>query len=498
MILRWRHVTALFVAPLLLATACSSTLADTGADESEGELNYRSTDGQEFLMTTEVNFKIRDDIQALQGSAKDDAIRVVADSQRTSTALAIAAELDRVFPESERMSRGGVAVQLRQMTAGLSDLKTNDNGATYTMTVNAEFSGSTGFDKKLPLTTANGKTFLPVPNSDSTGAPLQVFITPEDRSPNAYPKYLDLFEDGLDISIHEGDDHDVPRQDLDHAKSIYTDLVSLGFKSPVASFEDLKIDSGPLVGSIKVKGKDVAVRVRIYHVNMSTPQTRDTLINAYKDSVKNADVIIYDGHAGRQLDYSGIVVAYNPDRAALPATEFKKLETTDKQQVYLFNGCETYTGYADSLYANPKRNTVNTDIITTGNFSVIRKSADQVLAFLHGFIEQKSNAWIPRSWDSVLSRMNAAGDASWVHIYGVHGIDDDPKASPTANDSYIGNACTQDSDCGAPDSKCVVGSIPNRKVCGVACADSPGCPNNLRCVAPTGSKAPADDQQCIQ
>ena len=116
-----------------------------------------------------------------------------------------------------------------------------------------------------------------------------------------------------------------------------------------------------------MKGKDVAVRVHIAHVDMSTPDTRDTLINAFKDSVKNADVVIYDGHAGRSLGFSGVVLAYKPARAAVPANTFKDIDATDKQQVYLFNGCETYTGYADKLYENPHKKPGNTVVTSAGS-----------------------------------------------------------------------------------------------------------------------------------
>lgn len=90
--------------------------------------------------------------------------------------------------------------------------------------------------------------------------------------------------------------------------------------------------------------------------------------------------------------------------------------------------------------------------------------------------------------------MNAVGERSWVHIYGVHGLDDNPKASPLADVAKVGVACTNDSECGAPDSKCNLVSS-SRKVCGIACADTAGCPTGTKCVLPRG-KTSADDQQC--
>jgi hypothetical protein len=497
MILSWRRLAPLLTVPVLLATACSSS-PDTEVDASADEINYRSTAGQEFALSTNVTFKPSAETLALQGEAKDAAILLQAQQLRDTVLTTITSELDKLWPEEERVSNAGVAIQYRQASAALSDLKELPGGAGYGLTVSGEFAGIKDLERRLPMKTVDGKTFLPI-NAElgegSGGAQeLQVSLTPVARSLNAYPKYLDMFADGLDIGVHLGGDHNTPPQDINHARSVYDDLVASGFRSPVTKFEDLKIDSGPLTSTIKVKGADVPVRVRIVHVDMSTPETRNLLVDAYKASAKNADVIIYDGHAGRRLDYSGVVLAYNPARSSITANEFKTFETTEKQQVYLFNGCETYTGYADKLYENPKRNPENTDIITTGNFSAIQAKANQVIAFIHSFIDQKSGAWIPRSWDSVLSKMNAVGERSWVHIYGVHGLDDNPKVSPLADVSKVGAACTNDSQCGAPDSRCVV-VASNKRVCGVACADSTGCPAGTKCVLPRG-RTSADDQQC--
>lgn len=496
--MRLSRLASLVAVPLLVGLAatsagCSASLDDDTSANSEDELNYRSTAGQEFALTARVAFKPSAATAALQGAEKDAAVRAKADELRLAATTAITAELDRIWPEDQRISDDSVAIQFRQDTATTSALDATADG--YAFTVNAEFAGVNDLVNKLPLTTEAGKTFLSVPATlGGEAQKLQVFITPIERSRNAYPKYLELFADGLDIAVHVGGDHNEPPKDIDHARSIYDDLVAAGFRSPVARFEDLKLDSGPLTSAIKVKGAEVPVRVRIVHVDMSTPETRQLLVAAYKESAKSADVVIYDGHAGRSLDYSGVVVAYKPARVAIPASTFKDIESTDKQQVYLFNGCETYTGYADELYKNPKRNPENTDVITTGNYSAIQPKANQVIAFIHSFIDGRGGAWLPRSWDSVLSRMNAVGERSWVHVYGVHGIDENPKLSPLADASKVGARCTQDADCGAADSRCLQVSS-SRKVCGAACADTKGCPSGTKCLLPRG-RTSKDDYQC--
>lgn len=496
MTLGWRRFALALSVPALLATACTSAV-DPADEATEDELNYRSTAGQELTLSTTVTFKVPDDVLALSGEAKEKGIAAKADQLRLSVMTAVSAELDRLWPEDARTTRTGVAIQFRQASASYKDLKVAADGARYTMTISGEFSAVKDIERKLPMKTVDGKTFLPVSTDLGSGTEeLQVFLTAVERSRNAYPKYLDMFADGLDIGVHVGGDHNEPPQDIAHARSIYDDLVASGFTSPVARFEDLKIDSGPLTSTIKVKGADVPVRVKIFHVDMTPPDARQPLVDAYKRSMKEADVVIYDGHAGRRLDYSGVVLAYKPARVSITAADFKNIESTNKQQVYLFNGCETYTGYADKLYENPNRNPTNTDVITTGNYSAIQAKANQVIAFIHSFIDQRSGAWVPRSWDSVLSRMNAVGERSWVHIYGVHGIDDDPKASPLADVSKVGAACASDADCGAADSRCLQVSSRS-KVCGIACADTAGCPSGTKCLLPRG-RTSVDDMQCVR
>ena len=488
----WRRLTLALALPALLVTACA---VDEEPNESaESEINYRSTAGQEFVLSTTVTFDVPRNAEGLEGEERERAVMNRAAALRNSVTSAISAELDRIWPQAERLSRAGVAIQFRQASASYSDLK--PVGDRFSMTVSGEFGAVEGLARKLPLaSTEDGRAYLPVSTDLGAGPePLQVFLTPVERSRNAYPKYLELFEDGLDIGVHVGGDHHDPPMDISHARSIYTDLVASGFRSPVARFEDLAIDSPPFTKKIRVRGQQVDVRVRMYHVDMTTPDARQPLVDAFRRSMKDDDVVVYDGHAGRQLDYSGVVFAYKPGRVALAASEFPNVETTQKQQVYLFNGCETYTGYADKLYENPNRTTENTDVITTVNYSAIQRQANQVIAFLHAFFDERSGQWIPRSWDSVLEKMNAAGERSWVHVYGVHGLDDNPRSSPLADESRVGQSCRVDADCGAPDSRCIQVS-GTRRVCGMACADTSGCPEGTRCALPRG-RSSTDDLQC--
>lgn len=477
---------------------CGGPSSDSEA--SADALNYRSTAGQEYELSTVVTFTVADMPDGLTPAEREKEVLSRADKITTKVMKETSDQLDKVWTEDERTaSKAGITLLFRQSTSTMRNLKPIGDGSVYQMTVAGEFAASTGFEKRLPLQTVGGETFLPINMNlwDGSGnVDLRIAIKPIERSHNAYPKYLDLFKDGLDISIHVGGDHHTPPSDIAHARSIYDDLVDDGFRSPVRQFAKLTVESAPLTKTIRVKGADIQVRVRLFHVDMTTPETRSKLVEAYKSSMKTADVVIYDGHAGRELAYSGIVVAYKPERVALPAADFKSIESTQKQQIYFFNGCETYSGYADKLYENPNRTPENTDIITSVNFTAIMASANQVLAFVHGIIDSNDGGdWVPRSWDSVLRRVNNVGERAWVHVYGAHGIDDNPKISPFADLSKLGANCEADSNCGAPDSRCL--PVSAQKVCGVACADSAGCPRNTKCVRPKDAASEDDERQCV-
>src|SRR5689334_13275862 len=204
--LRSVRLWALAAVPFLLAPAACTTTTESDSDSSADEINYRSTAGQEFSFTTEVTFTPPADVAALQGAAKDEALTAHADKLRETVAGAISASLDKLWPEDYRTTSAGVAVQFRQGTATSRDMKAIDGGK-YSLVVSADFAGVNDLLRKLPMKTDNGKTYLPVTADIGNGEEeLRVTITPIERSLNAYPKYLELFEGGLDIAVHVGGD----------------------------------------------------------------------------------------------------------------------------------------------------------------------------------------------------------------------------------------------------------------------------------------------------
>ena len=125
----------------------------------------------------------------------------------------------------------------------------------------------------------------------------------------------------------------------------------------------------------------------------------------------------------------------------------------DKYQLFFFNGCKTYTTYADSLYANPKKTTANLDVITTVNFSWLSEMTRITTDLLGGFTRRVSDTHVPVSYDHLLADMNKG--RSWDVIYGVHGLSDNPRISPYADVGTLCGACSGNSQCPGADNLCV-------------------------------------------
>lgn len=490
----WRTVAFLTMATL--ATKVSACGGD--AESTDDDLNYRSTVGREYAITTEVTLTTTPEIAALSGKARTDALVQQLGSVQDEIWMLFGRKIeattgghDAKFPFTLRHGghTAGDAIQV--------------DAKTFRLPMRVEVTSIDTFLSKLPLKTEGGRQYVDsvISNQLETfSQKLRFYFTTEPRSANAYPEYMALAAGGIDIALHVGFDHHTPRQDIDHARYYYQDFVASGFKSPVANFDALRMNSGVLTSSIQIKGKDVPVRIRLVHPLMGTPAEQ---IASYKRSMKEADIVVYDGHASND---SGGVMPFGPEGADyLRGWDFKSVDVGTQQQVYFFNGCHTYSAYADRLFDNAKRTVNNTDVLTAGNVVAIQKTPSQTLAFLHAFMKPAQGPWKPKSWDSILEDMNAAGEKSWVHVYGVHGIDGNPKRSPLADVSKVGVSCMINSDCGAVDSRCIQ-TTATKRVCGIACADSAGCPQGTKCMFPKVSLNPlmttlwgprAEDLQCL-
>jgi hypothetical protein len=481
-----RRATCALALPVLVLfsfAACSATPADDGAGESdESALDYRSNVGREYDVVGEAALALSEADAALTGAERDAKIKELVGKKVDAITKKLDAKLLELWPEDRRGKEENIIVMIRQSTTGSDAVAVDASTVKFTYRVQA--AGPNDLLDTLPLERDGAKRVLKLALGEGDAAEtITLSWKIADQVPDAYPAYKEMFEDGLDIYVHVGGDHYKPRNDLREAEALYDEFVRLGLKPPVDSFANLKLDSGAFVGAIDVGGKAVPVRATLVHADMAPDDKLQLLVDAYKKGAKEADIVVYRGHAGTSLDYNGVVVHYEP-RVAIAASEFKNLDLPDKYQMFVFDGCETYAGYADKLFEHPKKTTANADVVTSVNFGSALVRAESTRALIRGVVEQKlvggKKTWIPRTWDALIKGINDVKQGSWTPIYGVHGLSDNPKLSPLGDATKVGRACTTSAECGGADSLCVRTSAGAR-VCGAACADDAGCPEGSKC-----------------
>lgn len=246
------------------------------------------------------------------------------------------------------------------------------------------------------------------------------------------------------------------------------------------------VDSVPMIGAATIKkmqgafveacsSRQVEVRidVRLFHSDMyvsnRSAQREQTIYELAK-----RDVFFYNGHAG---PYYGLYLdaeygAYidNSEFASLPLD-------ADRQQLFVAQGCQTYSQYADMLYANPAKNEDNLDVITTVNYSYARGTMD-LFRRLVQTDAYEPNVHEPATFNTIITQLNAeqVNDAYTV-FYGVIGIDQNPKLNPYATTETIGMNCAAHTDCGDTFSGNIcAGFTDGTNRCVARTASPAGCP----------------------
>jgi len=277
---------------------------------------------------------------------------------------------------------------------------------------------------------------------------------------NAYPQYGEFVKDGVyDVTMVFGYDYNTDRSDVREIKEAYDHLVARGFKSPVASFDALKANSGPFTLDTKAGGKDVKIEVRLFYADMFDGQ-RPAQKQLIVDELVKRDVFFYNGHAG---PYFGFYVDANYE-ATVGYLELANAPFTAKQQLAIAQGCQTYSQYADMLYASPAKDETNLDVITTVNYSYGVGTLD----LFDSLTKVEGNAHQPTDAYAIVEQLNGQWiNNSYEVFYGIMGITANPAVHPYAALDKIGATCTQPSDCGDPNANlCIKKRVDaTKKVC---------------------------------
>lgn len=260
---------------------------------------------------------------------------------------------------------------------------------------------------------------------------------------DAYPHYRAFVEDGVyDITMFFGHDYNMPRADLQESEETFDHLVRQGYEAPVATYAELDADSGPFTKKVSFDGKEVVIEVRLFHGDMFLGE-RARHNQLAKDELVARDVFFYNGHAG---PYFGLYLDANGE-ADVSYLEIAELDMPAKQQLFVAQGCQTYSQYADMLYANPNKSEDNLDAITTINYSY-------GLGTLELFDDltrvDRNEAFWPTSFYEIVGRLNQHyWNAQKEVFYGVMGIDGNDQLHPMAHREAIGLACNSTADCGS-------------------------------------------------
>jgi len=313
-----------------------------------------------------------------------------------------------------------------------------------------------------------------------------VTITKAPQSANAYLDYNKLYADGkLDVGVQFGWDYNAGRADLANAEQIYDELVGIGFKSPVANFKDLKLDSPSLARDGTYNGKTVKISVKLAHPGMVASPAANALDlrNALLDMLKTKEVVLFNGHAG----VSGRLLPadfQSTSAGNILPTEYPTLPLLNGYQVLLIEGCQTYARFTDGFRQNPLKRgphgeLVNMDIVTSTSYTWTSQGAESMEAILWPLVGTTTANIKPTTWDDILKAMNTAPNQT--AFMGVNGIDNDPHAHPYARADLLGKSCTATMTCGGEGNVCAKRSTGTGKVCASVCIDDAGCPSAYKC-----------------
>ena len=506
-----RYSLTLCIGLLLALVACSEEGAENAVPEDfsivpEGKAdNYYSSVATEYEATGTVKVAMTPDEFADEALRKAmiqgrlTAVGLYLTTFVTDKFRGIDSNGDGQISESEVFFRndsyGGFHAMVRNYSAETENVVPDANGA-YDVTFTIDVAGPQGLLQAIPGewdASANGLRFsfqMPegsaitgssIPRQDirrfdpktftGTLESITVVAAALPEVQNAYPQYAAFMADGLfDITLFFGHDYNTARSDLREAREAFEELASLDFALPVARFEDLESDSGPATRTLLAGGKEVKVEVRIFHSDMFTTNRKGQHDLALSE-VAARDVFFYNGHAG---PYYGFYL----DSAGMAQVNYSEFSTLnmveDRQQFIVAQGCQTYSQYADMLYANPAKSEANLDVITTVNYSYGRGTLTILRNLLATDSQERHTAV---DFYTIVRDLNN----DWLNdsrdvFYGVMGIDGNPQLHPYANLAKLGAACTEAKDCGEPSGNLCIAD-GTKKVCAVKTLGANACPS---------------------
>lgn len=325
-------------------------------------------------------------------------------------------------------------------------------------------------------------------NYDGRLQNIQIAVERFPEMPNSYPRYRSFFEDGVyDLTVFFGyNNYGNLRWDQQAAQSLFETLSEWSDNAPAASFDQLRGDSGPFTGRMKVfdgnERRWVDVEIRMYHPKMEKFRQGETRQSTLRHELKKRDVIIYQGHGG---PYFGLMLDDSPT-GLIEYSDFKDFDLSEKQQLFFAQGCQTYSQYADMFYANPAKDEANLDVITTVNYG--SAWANGSIEFLKSLLRTTENGYHdPVAYKELIGELNdEIVNQLFSSLYGVTGIgDENRQVHPQANLDAIGRSCRTTSQCGSTQGNmCLEGECM-----ATVLRDGDGCPEGTEKAAVVSSQS---------
>ncbi len=471
---------------------------DSSAEDGEVELvapgkadNYYSNVSKEYEMTGTIP------VEMTAEEFEDEATRNDEISQRT-TAVGLyltaymTSKLEDLF---DNMDYGGFKSMVRNHSVEREDVSESGEN-TYQVKFTIDVAGPKDLPSELaadgaerveggvqfPMQMPEGATadrdsassstprnFDPADHEESELETVELTASPLPKINDSYPHYRSFAADGVyDITVVFGHDYNEDRWDIQTAEEVYETLVDEGFESPAASFEDLSASSGPFTKVVDGAGiedqDEVAIEVRLLHADMFEGRRAEQREQTIEE-LRERDVFYYWGHAG---PYFGFSLGPN-SRADIDYDEIKELELSDKNQLVIASGCQTYSQYADVLLANPAKSEENLDVITTVNYSNLAAGD----ALLEPLVDASREGYHrPASFYELIEKVNEPFATSRMDtFYGVIGIDGNSRVHPYGETPSIGESCQSNRECGAnPEANlCVQGKCAVRTLTKASC-----------------------------
>lgn len=329
---------------------------------------------------------------------------------------------------------------------------------------------------------------------------VELTIWPEERSVDAWIDYNELYKDGVvTISVHFGWDYH-SEYHLKHSESFYNWLVgTMDFDSPVESYEDYTRTSGPLTRTFTADGKEIEAQIWIYWGKPGTDTDPDTdagginLENDMREAFRTKEVVIFSGHSGYLYGFA-LANWRQTLEGDLDDSEVPELDMpSDVYQLVVAEGCDTYA-MGQAFWENPnKPDHKNLDVITTSSFS--NATSPEVVKDVVRSLVPNWGEHEPTTFADLLRDLDR--NSFWFNtMYGVHGIDDNPKMHPYADIETLCQTCTTDSDCTGAGHQCTRLN-DSEKVCTAYCTDDSGCPEGYSCLESARADGYIHSKQCV-